>query len=186
MYDDSARRDMLEVKERPFNSETFNQKCLDWKKALLKASGRKIHLLILIRLFTIYTSQRRNCNPNRSARWCGNWTCHWTMSKSKKSSNLLIETRQDQQQFQVDFYCLRLLLLHHVGCIEPGLVTSLSCVFEAFRQFLYPFNSRMASWPMRSIWSWWCWVFSVSSRQSRHQRGVWKNAAMLGNLEIHR
>ena len=24
-----------------------------------------------------------------------------------------------------------------LGCIEPGLVTSLSCVFEAFRKFLY-------------------------------------------------
>ncbi len=48
-------------------------------------------------------------------RWCGNWTCHWMMSKSKKSSNLLIETRQDQIWSWTSG--LKLLLLVFV-CIE--------------------------------------------------------------------
>ena len=53
------------------------------------------------------------------------------------------KARSAATPFQVDFYWLRLLLLHHVGCIEPGLVTSLSCVFEAFRNFLYPFSIQL-------------------------------------------
>lgn len=167
------------MKERPFNSETFNQKCLDCQ-ALLKASCRKIHLLILIRLFTIHPKAGiatqdlfPHLLPNRSARWCGNWTCHWTMSKSKKSLNLLIETRQDQHQHHFKLTGLRLLLLHNMYRTRSCYFTQL-CFWSFPTVFSIPFNSRMASWPMRSIWSWWCWVFSVSSRQSRHQRGLKK------------
>ena len=161
---------------RFFSWMLFNQKCLDCQ-TLMKA-GCLIHLLTLKSIhYSIHpkagiaTRDLFPDLPNHSfARWCGNWTCHWTMIKSKKSSNLLIGTRQDQHHLKLTTG-LRLLLLHNVGCIELPCYFTQLC-FKLFESFSIPFNSRMASWPMRSIWSWWCWVFSVSSRQSRHQR-VW-------------